>query len=75
MATGWNDPEIDPFGLTHIAQISPRPMRVMVPVEARISPGMSASVRRSAWHDLGLTGTAQRARPSLKLEAPNWFIL
>jgi len=24
---------------------------------------------------LGLTGTAQRARPSLKLEAPNWLIL
>jgi hypothetical protein len=36
MATDWNDPEINPFGLTHIAEISPRPMRVMVPVEARV---------------------------------------
>ena len=26
-------------------------------------------------HDPGLTGSAQRARPSLKLEAPNWLIL
>lgn len=35
----------------------------------------SASVRRSVWHDLGLAGTAQRAPPSLELEASNWLIL
>jgi len=36
---------------------------------------MSANVRRSVWDELGLAGTAQRARPSLKLESPNWLIL
>ncbi len=34
-----------------------------------------ASIRRSVWHDPGLTGTAQRARLSLKMKAPNSLIL
>ncbi len=48
---------------------------VVQPSTSEIGPQMSDSVRRSVWHDPGFTGTAQRVRPSLKLEAPNWLIL
>jgi hypothetical protein len=34
--TDWNDPEINPLGLSHIYQSDARPMRLLLPVEARV---------------------------------------